>query len=363
MGLYESVLRPFAFCLDPEAAHEAAMRAIRSGLLKAPVYENPLLESTRFGVRFPNPVGLAAGFDKNGVALARWKDFRFGFIEAGTVTYLPQPGNPKPRMFRLPDSQGLINRMGFNNEGAAALALRLQPHQDLSTPNPLLSQAKGGGIGIPLGINLGKSKAVELADAPEDYAASYRLLHQHGDYFVVNVSSPNTPGLRALQDAGALREILAALREVDATRPLFVKVAPDLTFDALDELVAVAVEAGLTGLIATNTTISRAMLPKDPGQAGGLSGLPVREMADEALAHLYRTCPRDMVLIGVGGIMDGDDAYRKICLGAHLVQLYTGWIYGGPALVPTINRRLVELLERDGFKSLDEARGTLERAA
>ena len=353
MGFYESVLRPLAFRIDPETVHEAAMRAIQAGLVKALSFADPRLECERFGILFPNPVGLAAGFDKNGIALGRWKDFGFGFVEAGTVTFHPQPGNPKPRMFRVPEAHGLINRMGFNNEGAAALAARL-------SASPRGSSWRGGRgerSGIPLGINLGKSKVTELADAPEDYAACFRLLHGHGDYFVVNVSSPNTPGLRSLQDAGALREILAAMREVDATRPLFAKVAPDLSFDALDELAGVAMEARLTGLIATNTTISRDGLPRDPNEAGGLSGLPVREKADATLAHLYRTVPRDMILIGVGGIMDGDDAYRKIRLGAHLVQLYTGWIYGGPALVPAINRRIVECMERDGFKTLDEARG------
>ena len=357
MGLYERVIRPLAFRGDPESVHDAAMRAIRLGLLRAETFADPRLECDRFGVRFANPVGLAAGFDKNGVALDRWSRFGFGFVEAGTVTHQAQPGNPKPRMFRVPEAQGLINRLGFNNAGAAALAERLA-----SPPNPLskTSHLEKGDFGTPLGINLGKSKAVELADAPEDYAASFRLLHAYGDYFTVNVSSPNTPGLRTLQDASALREILAAMREVDATRPLFVKVAPDLTPDALDDLVGVAVEARITGLIATNTTVSRAMLARDPGEAGGLSGAPVREMADAALAHLYRACPREMILVGVGGILDGDDAYRKIRLGAHLVQLYTGWIYGGPALVPRINRRIVERMERDGFRTLDEARGNMD---
>ena len=342
MGLYERVLRPLAFRVDPETVHEWANRAIGAGLAGSHGFAHPLLESERFGVRFPNPVGLAAGFDKNGALIPRWRKFGFGAVEVGTVTAKAQPGNPKPRMFRVPEARGLINRMGFNNDGAAELAGRLA----------------GLEAGLPLGINLGKSKATELADAPEDYASSFRLLHGYGDYFVVNVSSPNTAGLRTLQDAGALREILAAMREVDATRPLFVKVAPDLSFEALDELVLVAVEAGLTGIIATNTTVSREMLANDPGEAGGLSGRPVREMADASLAHLYRACPREMTLIGVGGIMDGDDAYRKITLGAHLVQLYTGWIYGGPGLVARINRRLVESMERDGLRSLDEARGT-----
>lgn len=342
MGLYESLARPLAFRIDPETVHDLAMKGLKAGLFRAPEFSDPILHSEQFGVQFPNPVGLAAGFDKNGVALDRWRALGFGFVEAGTVTYHPQPGNPKPRMFRVPEAQGIINRMGFNNAGAGALAERVAAAQP----------------GIPLGINLGKSKITELADAPKDYAESFRLLHAQGDYFVVNVSSPNTPGLRALQDANALREILAAMREVDATRPLFVKVAPDLTLEALDELVAVAVETNLTGLIATNTTISRDMLPRDPGETGGLSGRPVQEMADQALAHLYRSCPKEMILIGVGGIMNGDDAYRKIQLGAHLVQLYTGWIYGGPTLVPQINRRLADLLQRDGFPSLDAARGT-----
>lgn len=342
MGLYESLVRPLAFRVDPETVHEWAMRGLRTGLLRAPAFDHPLLRSERFGVTFPNPVGLAAGFDKNGLALDRWRDLGFGFVEAGTVTFHPQPGNPRPRLFRVPEAKGIINRMGFNNDGAGILAERI----DAARP------------GIPLGINLGKSKIAELADAPQDYAESFRHLHKMGDYFVVNVSSPNTPGLRSLQDAGALREILTAMREVDASRPVFVKVAPDLTPEALDEVVDVAVEVKLTGLIATNTTISRDMLSRDPNEAGGLSGLPVQQMADQALAHLYRTCPREMVLIGVGGIMNGDDAYRKITLGAHLVQVYTGWIYGGPGFVPAVNRRVVELLERDGFRSLDEARGT-----
>ena len=342
MSLYDSVLRPLAFLVDPEKVHEAAMWMLSKGLIRAPLFHDPSLEQTLFGVKFDNPIGLAAGFDKNAKALNSWHRLGFGFIEAGTITYHAQPGNPKPRLFRLPKDQGLINRMGFNNDGARAVATRL-------------AEAK---CKIPLGVNLGKSKVTELADAPKDYQESYRLMHKFGDYFVVNVSSPNTPGLRTLQEKKPLLEIIAAIREVDATKPLFVKVAPDLEWPALDEVIEVAQEAKLTGLIATNTTISRDGLVGDPGQAGGLSGAPVRKKSNEALCHLYRSCDRSMILMGVGGIFSGEDAYEKIRLGAHLCQIYTGWVYGGPTMIPAANQQLVSLMKRDGVKSLAELRGS-----
>jgi dihydroorotate dehydrogenase len=212
-----------------------------------------------------------------------------------------------------------------------------------------------------LGINLGKSKITPLEEAARDYQESFRLLHKLGGYFVVNVSSPNTPGLRTLQDKSALTEILAALREVDATRPMFVKVAPDLELAALDEVLEVAVEANLTGLIATNTTIARDMLRVDPNQIGGLSGQPVREKSNATLRHLAGHAPKEMILIGVGGIMSGADLYEKIRLGAHLCQVYTGWIYGGPGMIPQTLREFVSLMERDGVKSLGELRGSALR--
>ena len=342
MGLYDSVVRPLAFCFDPEWIHEQAMRAIRSGFVRARPFADPRLEQTLFDVHFPNPLGLAAGFDKNAVALDQWHGLGFGFVECGTFTYHAQPGNPQPRMFRLPHDRGLINRLGFNNEGAAAGAPRLAA-----------AYAR-----IPVGVNLGKSKVTPIELAAEDYAASFRQLHRHGQYFVVNVSSPNTPGLRSLQERSALREILAALREVDATRPLFVKVSPDLEYTALDELLEVAVEARLNGLIATNTTISRAGLSSDPGQDGGLSGAPLRERANQVLSHLARSAPKEMVLIGVGGIFTAADLYEKIRLGAHLCQIYTGWIYGGPQLIPDILEQLVLMMQRDGVSSLAELRRT-----
>lgn len=280
----------------------------------------PLTKSERtvFGVKFPNPIGLAAGFDKNAVAVAHWHKLGFGFAEIGTVTRHGQPGNPKPRLFRLPEDQALINRMGFNNEGHEAVAARLKTSK---------SQ-------IPLGINLGKSKITPLEEAAEDYLTSFRALKEFGAYVVVNVSSPNTPGLRSLQEKGPLLEIVQTLRKEDPSKPLLVKVAPDLTIDALDDVMEVAFEAGLAGIIATNTTLSREGLKHDPNEAGGLSGRPVQKLSDSVLDHLARQSDGKLVLIGVGGIFCADDAKRKLDLGASLVQIYSGWIYGGPTLVP-----------------------------
>ncbi len=342
MSLYDSVLRPAAFLLDPEKVHEIAMWMLSRGLFRAPAFTDKRLEQTLFGVTFPNPLGLAAGFDKNGKALDHWHQMGFGFVEAGTVTQHAQPGNPKPRMFRLPADKALINRLGFNNDGARAIATRL-------------AVAKSQ---IPLGVNLGKSKITDIADAASDYEASFRLLHKFGDYFAVNVSSPNTPGLRTLQEKGPLLEILASLREVNKEKPLFVKVAPDLEMSALADVIAVAHEAKLTGLIATNTTISRDGLSADPGQDGGLSGAPVLEKSNQFLAHLYKSCNPSIILIGVGGIMSGKDVYDKIRLGAHLCQIYTGWIYGGPAMVPAAMQELTSLMNRDAIQSLSQLRGT-----
>lgn len=340
VSLYESFVRPLLFSLDPEAAHELGMSAIRSGALRARAFADPRLEQSLMGKRFANPLGLAAGFDKNAVALEQWDDFGFGFVEVGTITAHPQPGNPKPRMFRFPNDGALINRLGFNNEGAQAIAARIaQAHPS-----------------IPIGINLGKSKITPLEEAANDYQTSYRLLHTLGDYFVVNVSSPNTPGLRQLQDKSALAEIFAALREVDANPPLFVKIAPDLAFDAIDEVVEVATQAKLTGIIATNTTLSREGLSEPSSEAGGLSGKPLRVRANEIMRHLAGAVPKDMLLIGVGGIFTADDLFERIASGAHLCQMYTGWIYGGPGCVPDILEQFVLRMQREGLKSLDEVR-------
>lgn len=336
MGLYASLIRPLAFLLDPETVHHFALRLIASGRISSPSYYDGRMAQNLFGVDFPNPLGLAAGFDKNAQAVERWAGLGFGFAEVGTITHLPQPGNDRPRLFRLPTDRALINRMGFNNDGAEAIATRLaQAHPT-----------------IPIGINLGKSKVIELARAPEDYRESFRLLQSFGAYFVVNVSSPNTPGLRSLQERGPLLDIIDAIREV-AEVPLFVKVSPDLEPPALDEVVEVARERRLTGLIATNTTISR---PVASAEAGGLSGAPLRELANRATAQIARSAP-ELVLIAAGGIFNGDDLYEKISLGAHLAQIYTGWVYGGPGAVPRILRELAMRMDREGIAGLSALRG------
>ena len=328
--------------MDPEKVHELAMGMLEKGFIRAPEFREKRLEQTLFGVHFPNPIGLAAGFDKNAKALDFWHQLGFGFVEVGTITYHAQPGNPRPRLFRIPEDKALINRMGFNNDGAQKVATRL-------------ASAKSQ---VPVGVNLGKSKIAELAQASTDYQESFRLLHDFGDYFVVNVSSPNTPGLRALQEKGPLLEIIHAIREVDAAKPLFVKMAPDLEFSALDDVIAVAHETKLTGLIATNTTIGREGISHDPGQAGGMSGAPLLTRSNQFLSYLYQSCDMDMVLIGVGGIMSGADVYEKIRLGAHLCQIYTGWIYGGPKMIPAALKQLNWFMRRDGFESIAEVRGT-----
>ncbi len=345
MGFYDAALRPLLFRMDPESAHDLAFKALAIGLVSAKTYKNPILEQQLFSLPFPNPLGLGAGFDKNAIAVQHWHKLGFGFVEVGTVTWHPQPGNDKPRMFRLPEDKAIINRMGFNNDGAQGVAERLRS-----------SKSK-----ITLGINLGKSKITELKDAAEDYRRSFSALKDFGKYFVVNVSSPNTPGLRSLQERGPLSEIFSAIKGVDASKPLFVKVAPDLEFDALDEVVDVARQYKLTGIIATNTTITRDAIPvghKNRDESGGLSGAPLKKRANEALSHLYKACGNDMILVGVGGIFNGDDLYEKIALGAHLCQVYTGWIYGGPSMVPRSLKQLAERMNREGIHSLGELRGT-----
>ncbi len=339
-ALYRRLLRPVLFRLgggDPETAHEATLR--RLGMLAGPLgalrpYSPPGAARTVFGVRFPNAVGLAAGMDKDGRALRAWPALGFGHVEVGTVTRHAQPGNDRPRLHRLPASEAIVNRMGFNNAGAQALAGRL---------------AALGPLRVPLGISLGKSKVTPLADAVADYVASLRVLYRYGDYFAVNVSSPNTPGLRSLQDRGQLAELLGALRaEAEALaggrrpRPILVKVAPDLTDSALAEVVDVCREHGAAGLIATNTTLARdGLAAPDAGHGGtpgGLSGRPLAARAVEVVRFVVRES--GLPVIGVGGILDPDDAVRMADAGASLVQLYSGLIFRGPGLVRAAARAL-----------------------
>lgn len=317
-GPFERLIRPALFRVgggDPEAAHDWTLRRLarlRPGtaslLRRRYAVSAP---QTVFGVRFPNPVGLAAGMDKDGVALPAWPALGFGYVEVGTVTRHPQPGNDRPRLLRDPQREAIVNRMGFNNAGAAALADRL---------------AALGRLPVPLGISLGKSKVTPLAEAVEDYLASYQLLRGHGDYFAVNVSSPNTPGLRALQEREHLDALLAALgRE----RPILVKIAPDLTDAAIGELLQVCTDRGAAGVIATNTRAT---------PEGGLSGRPLAARAREVVAFVHRQTGGALPVIGVGGIMTPDDALRMRDAGAALVQVYTGFVYHGPALVRAITK-------------------------
>jgi dihydroorotate dehydrogenase len=337
VNLYEKLARPVLFRVgggDAEAAHEATLRWLSRLAPLAPKkpYSPPGASTTVFGVRFPNPVGLAAGMDKDGRALPAWPALGFGFVEVGTVTWHPQPGNDRPRLYRLPDSRAIVNRMGFNNAGATALAARL---------------AALGPLSVPLGISLGKSKLTPLEDAVADYVASLEALYPYGDYFAVNVSSPNTPGLRSLQDRGQLDALLAALRAVGG-KPLLVKVAPDLTDAALGEVLEVCESNGVAGLIATNTTLARdGVAPGDVAtgaQAGGLSGAPLTVRAREVVRFVSRETGGRLPVIGVGGVMHPDDALRLRDAGASLVQLYTGLIYAGPTLV----RGSVRALSRRG---------------
>lgn len=276
-----------------------------------------------WGLRFPNRLGLAAGMDKNGVAVPAWEALGFGHVEVGTVTSIPQPGNPQPRLVRLPRSEALINRMGFNNEGAVALAQRLR------------RQRAAGGFGIPVGVSLGKSKVTDVEHATEDYLASLHAVRDVADYIAVNVSSPNTAGLRSLQDAGPLRELLTALVQSAAGTPVLVKLAPDLSDSATDEALQVATDAGVVGIIASNTTLSRDRLHAGDAtraaQSGGLSGAPLTVRSRAMVARIVRTT--DFPVIGVGGVMRVEDAKALLDVGASLVQVYTGLVYGGPALV------------------------------
>jgi dihydroorotate dehydrogenase len=326
---------------DAERAHVWTLRRLatlsRRPALLAALRRRYAVQAPRtvFGVRFPNPVGLAAGLDKDGVALPAWPALGFGFVEVGTVTRYAQPGNPRPRMFRLPASEAVINRMGFNNAGAAALAARLAQLAGPAEPAGLAGQAA---LGVPLGISLGKSKVTPLDEAVEDYVASLRALREYADYVAVNVSSPNTPGLRTLQDRDHLAALLAALTAEAQGTPVLVKIAPDLTEQAIGEVLQVCADHGAAGVIATNTTLSRDGV-SGPGstEAGGLSGRPLTERARAVVSFVRKES--DLPVIGVGGIMDPDDAARMFDAGASLVQLYTGFIYRGPGLVRAIGRR------------------------
>jgi dihydroorotate dehydrogenase len=364
LSLYSSLIRPILFRLPAESAHEFALKAIHSGLSNSFAREaiakrlaaRELESLNRFSLDFSNPIGLAAGFDKNGEYVQELAALGFGFIEVGTVTNQPQPGNPKPRLFRLPKDRALVNRLGFNNVGAAQVAENLRRHR----PDCIV------------GVNIGKSRSVAIADALADYLASFEAVYEVADYIAVNVSSPNTPNLRELQAASLLKELLRALQQRNAElaarsshkqKPLLLKIAPDLVESQLEQIVAVAIEANIAGIIATNTTIRRDGLRTPPAEVqklgeGGLSGAPLRSRSNEVISLIYNLTRGRLPIIGVGGIFSAEDAWEKICAGASLIQLYTGFIYEGPGVVRRINEGLAAIMKREGFAAIDEAVGS-----
>jgi dihydroorotate dehydrogenase len=349
-------LRRALFLVAPERVHTwvfallravTAPRPLRRALARWLAPRDSVLAVSVFGARFPGPLGLAAGFDKDGRGLNTWGALGFGYAEVGTVTAQAQPGNPPPRMFRLPEDRALLNRMGFNNRGAGELAVRLTRH----TPD------------VPIGVNIGKTKVTPPESAVEDYAESARLVGPLAAFLVVNVSSPNTPGLRDLQAVDSLRPILAAVRAQTST-PVLVKIAPDLSDADVDEIADLAVELGLAGIVATNTTVSREGLVTpgvDDLGPGGISGPPVASRSAEVLRRLYRRVGDRLVLISVGGIETADDAWDRITSGASLLQGYTGFIYAGGLWAKHIHDGIARRLHDGGFESLADAVGSATR--
>jgi len=344
-----SLLKPILFKFDPERVHHSVTDGLRffnrfpggAALSKALwLVDDPSLEREVFGLKFKNPVGLAAGFDKNGLMIKEMANLGFGFVETGTVTPLPQGGNPLPRMFRLPADEALINRMGFNNDGVEVVAERIKAYRNSADHKTQR---------VIIGGNIGKNKITPNEEAVDDYVKCFDKLFDVVDYFVVNVSSPNTPGLRALQEKEPLLHILNTLQQRNnknnITRPILLKIAPDLTDEQLNDIVEIVQESGIAGVIATNTTISRDGLvtPGDnKNETGGLSGKPLTQRSTEVIAYLQKKSNGSFPIIGVGGIHSAADALDKMKAGASLLQLYTGFIYEGPALIGRINKALLK---------------------
>ncbi len=373
MDIYQLAIRPLLFSVlkaDPELVHKHSLALLHSidatpaapltKLAKASFQQSfcrtdKQLSQSLFGLDFTNPVGLAAGFDKDGIAAGMWQYLGFGFAELGTVTYHPQPGNPQPRLFRLPQDLAALNRMGFNNLGSEAMATALnqRQHSDFS---------------FPIGINLGKSKITPLEDAATDYLGSFQRLKDLGDYFVINVSSPNTPNLRDLQAIEPLRIIFDTLQQANqGQKPILVKIAPDLAWEDIAAVVELSQTYQLAGIIATNTTIDRSKLTTQivtatgkrvTEEAGGISGAPVRQKSTEVIRFIYQQTRGKLPIIGVGGIFTAEDAWEKITAGASLIQVYTGWTYHGPWMVDRILVGLLAKLESQGLSSIAAAVGS-----
>lgn len=360
--LYSSILKPIFFKIDPEKAHHLVIDGLAAGgrvpgmngLMNAMygVQKSPELATELFGLQFPHPVGLAAGLDKNAKAVDGFSSIGLGFAEVGTVTPKGQAGNELPRLFRLPPDEALINRMGFNNEGAQAMAEKL---------------AKRKISRIPIAVNIGKNKITPNEKAHEDYEACIRELYTYGDFFVVNISSPNTPDLRDLQHGEELRTLLRAVKKemsIQAaklgaeTKPVLVKIAPDMTDEQLELTVATIMDSGVSGIIATNTTLSRKGLQHaNASEAGGLSGKPMRDRSTDVIRAVYRQTGGKLPIIGSGGIFTAQDAYDKIRAGASLVEIYTALIYKGPGVLRELTSGLKECLRKDGYRNIAEAVG------
>jgi dihydroorotate dehydrogenase len=362
MGLYGIAYSSLVSRLDPEFSHDLALRLLRVGgssrlprrLLKSRfTVEDKRLSVAALGLTFPNPLGSAAGLDKNGVALPAIACLGFGHIEAGTVTPLPQPGNPRPRLFRLPEDRAVINRMGFPNLGAERLARNVRKAR--------------GRVGVPLGISIGKGSATPIEQADEDYLRCLAALYDCGDYFAINVSSPNTPELRNLQNKAMFERLVRALMESNAKlarekgchpKPLLAKVSPDLDIGQLEDVLEVAVNCGLAGIIATNTTLARPSLAgRRRGEAGGLSGRPLREVSTRMVREIYKRAGGRLVVVGSGGILSAEDAWEKLGAGASLLQAYTGFIYQGPGFARRVNQGVLRLMEKSGVKTIAEVVG------
>lgn len=373
MDIYQLAIRPLLFSVlkaDPELVHKQSLALLHSidatpaapltKLAKASFQQSfcrtdKQLSQSLFGLNFANPVGLAAGFDKDGIAAGMWQYLGFGFAELGTVTYHPQPGNPQPRLFRLPQDLAALNRMGFNNLGSEAMATAL-------------NQRQRSDFSIPIGINLGKSKITPLEDAAMDYLGSFQRLKDLGDYFVINVSSPNTPNLRDLQAIEPLRVIFDTLQQANqCQKPILVKIAPDLAWEDIAAVVELSQTYQLAGIIATNTTIDRSKLTTQivaatgkqvTEEAGGISGAPVRQKSTEVIRFIHQQTGGKLPIIGVGGIFTAEDAWEKITAGASLIQVYTGWTYNGPWMVDRILVGLLAKLESQGLSSIAAAVGS-----
>lgn len=342
--LYKKIIRPALFKFDPEKIHNFTIKLLSGGILPNIIrpffkYENEKLNVKAGNLTFKNPIGLAAGMDKNCTALRSWDAIGFGFAEVGTVTPLPQEGNEKPRMFRLAEYGGIINRLGFNNCGADKFEQNLERLKD-SLPKDFI-----------VGVNIGKNKRTELDNAYQDYKFSFEKCFEHADYFTINVSSPNTEGLRQLQQRKFLDEILKSLQELNkeldetyssSAKDIYLKIAPDLTGAELDDILQVSIDNGITGIVATNTTISRATLPEGKYESGGLSGKPLEPIANSVIKHIKKHAGDKLAIIACGGISSTDDVKEKIDLGASLVQIYTGLVYEGPELVKRIKKELTK---------------------